>query len=155
MDRRRFYEDIEVGERADLGSHAMTEAEIVSFAERWDPLPFHTDPEAAGPHDGVIASGHHTLCVTARLAVEGFRRGTAAIAGLGIDDLRWHRPVRPGDRLAATLEVAGKRPAESRPGAGVIREAVTGTVGGEPVITYEGAALVERRTPGDGRGGGG
>lgn len=149
MDRRRYYEDVGTGVRVDLGGHTMTEEGIVSFAERWDPLPFHTDPAAADRHGGLIASGHHTLCVTARLAVEGFRRETAAIAGLGIDDLRWHRPVRPGDRLTASLEVVGKRPSESRPDAGVIRESVTGTVDGEAVITYEGAALVERRGSAD------
>lgn len=146
MAGKRPYEDVETGVRIDLGRHTMTEAEIVSFAERWDPLPIHT---AAGD-DGPIASGHHTLCVTARLAVEGFRRETAVIAGLGIDDLRWHRPVRPEDTLAASLEVVDKRPSESRPGAGVIRESVAGTVDGEPVITYEGVALVERRAAGGG-----
>jgi acyl dehydratase len=149
MAEPRFYEDIEVGRRVDLGGHTVTESEIVAFAERWDPLPVHTDPGADERHDGVIASGHHTLCVTARLAVEGFRRETAAVAGLGIDDLRWHRPVRPGDRIAVSLEVIEKRPSESRSDAGVVREGVVGTVDGEAAISYEGVALVERRERAD------
>ncbi|MFB6080006.1 MAG: MaoC/PaaZ C-terminal domain-containing protein [Haloferacaceae archaeon] len=148
MDDRRFYEDVETGVRIDLGTYEMTEREIVSFAERWDPLPFHVDGEAARRHGGLIASGHHTLCVTARLAVEGFRRETAVVAGLGIDDLRWHRPVRPGDAVAASLEVIDKRPSESHPEAGVIRESVAATVDGETVLTYEDAALVARREAG-------
>lgn len=150
MDRRLRYEDIEVDEPIDLGTHTFTEDGIVSFAERWDPLPFHTDPETARrEHGGLVASGYHTLCVTARLAVDGFRRETAAIAGLGIDDLRWRRPVGPGDTLAVDLTVLEKRPSESRPDAGVFRESITGTVGGETAIDYEDAALVERREPSD------
>lgn len=148
MDRRLFYEDIEVGDPLDLGTHTFTEDGIVSFAERWDPLPFHAEPETARrEHGGLVASGLHTLCVTTRLAVEGFRRETAAIAGLGIKDLRWRRPVRPGDTLSVDLTVVGKRPSESRPDAGVFRESITGTVGGETAIDYEDAALVERRDP--------
>jgi acyl dehydratase len=96
-------------------------------------------------HGGLIASGFHTLCVTARLAVEGFRDQTAAGVGIGLDELRWHRPVRPGDTLAARLELLSKRPSESRPETGVVREAVEATVDGDPALTYETTALVERR----------
>ncbi|MFB6304974.1 MAG: MaoC/PaaZ C-terminal domain-containing protein [Haloferacaceae archaeon] len=148
MDQRLFYEDVDAGVPIDLGTHTFTEAGIVEFAEQWDPLPFHVDPEAAQRrHGGLIASGFHTLCVTTRLAVEGFRRETASVAGLGIEELRWPRPVRPGDTMAVELEVVGKRPSESRPDAGVVRESVTGTVDGDAVVTYEDAALVERREP--------
>lgn len=148
MSRSVFYEDVEVGVPVDLGTHTFSESGIVEFAERWDPLPFHVDPEVAERrHGGLIASGFHTLCVTTRLAVEGFRRETASIAGLGIEELRWPRPVRPGDTMAVELEVIGKRPSGSRPDAGIVRESVTGTVDGEPVVAYEDAALIERRTP--------
>jgi acyl dehydratase len=146
QDDRRYFEDLTVGERVDLGGETLTEAGIVAFARRWDPLPFHVDPAAAErSHGGLIASGYHTLCLTARLAVEGFRSEVAAVAGLGIDSLSWARPVRPGDRLECRLEVIGKRPSESRPDAGVFRESVVGRVDGEVAIRYEDAALIERR----------
>lgn len=146
MDGRIFYEDIETGVPMDLGTHTFTEAGIVEFAERWDPLAFHTDDEVAERrHGGLIASGFHTLCATTRLAVEGFRRETASVAGLGIEELRWPHPVRPGDTMAVELEVVGKRPSESRPDVGLVREFVSGTVGDETVITYEDIALVGRR----------
>lgn len=148
MDQRLFYEDVETGVPTDLGTHTFTESGIVEFAERWDPLPFHTDREVADRrHGGLIASGFHTLCVTTRLAVDGFRRETASIAGLGIEELRWPRPVRPGDTMAVELEVVDKRQSGSRPDAGIVRESVTGTVDGATVIEYGDAALVERRTP--------
>lgn len=140
-----YLEDLPVGETLDLGSHEFTAAGIREFATRWDPLPIHVEAEPPGPFEGPIASGFHTLCVTTRLAVEGYRRETAVVAGLGIDELRWPNPVRPGDELAVELELTDRRPSETRPDAGVVREAVTGCVGGEPAIRYVGAALVERR----------
>lgn len=140
-----YLEDLPVGETLDLGSHTFTEEGIRAFGERWDPLPIHVAPDPPGSFDAPIASGCHTLCVTTRLAVEGYRRETAVVAGLGIDDLRWPAPVRPGDELAVELELTDRHPSESRPDAGVVHEAVTGTVAGETAISYEGAALVERR----------
>lgn len=143
-----FYEDLEVGESFDLGSVTVTRADIVAFAETYDPRPYHLD-EAAGReagHGGLIASGFHTLCLANYRAVTEFRSRVHGIVGLGIDDLRWPTPVRPGDTLDVHLEIADKRVSESRPGAGIVHERVTAlNPDDDPVITFTNPRLIERR----------
>ena len=98
----RYFEDFRVGETDALGSHTITEAEIVAFAEKYDPQPFHIDPEAAKAtiFGGLIASGWHTCAILMRLTVEAAQREQAAAAGSpGIDSCRWLKAVRPGDTL--------------------------------------------------------
>lgn len=147
-----YYEDVEVGREREVGRETVTAADITSFAQQWDPLPFHLDPELAreAGHDGLIASGYHTLCVANRLVTEGFRRDAATVAGIGIDDLRWHRPVGPGDELVVFHEVVEKRPSESRPGTGIVSVEVRVEVDGEPVMTYATAGVMQRSPEDDG-----
>jgi acyl dehydratase len=145
-----YLEDLPLGETMALGSHEFTAAGIEEFATQWDPLPIHVAAEPPGPFDAPIASGFHTLCVTTRLAVEGYRRGMALVAGLGVDDLRWPTPVRPGDELSVEAEFVDRRPSETRPDAGVVREVVRGTVDGETAIRYDGASLVRRESGANG-----
>ena len=142
----RYFEDLSVGEPGALGEYEFTREEIVSFARQWDPLPMHTDPESAGAarHDGVIASGFHTLCATARLA-GSWRADVAIVGGLGMDDLRWRAPVSPGDVLTVEYAVTGLRVSESRPEAGVMEGHVTGRVAGDVAVEYDDAGLVVRR----------
>src|SRR5262245_7486974 len=80
---------------------------IVEFATRYDPQAIHTDPEgaASGPFGGLIASGWHTVCVVMRELVQGYLAGSASLACPGIDELRWQKPVRPGDRLHVRVTV--------------------------------------------------
>ena len=126
--------------------YVMTAEEIKEVAGRWDPMPFHLD-EAAGAathFGGLVASGGHTIIVSIKLGTEEVPR-TAAIAGLGIDELRFLAPVRPGDRLTQTTEVVDVRPSSSRPERGVVRgrRAVLNQDGVE-VLTYVVAWMVAR-----------
>lgn len=143
----RYFEDVEVGREREVGRETVTAEEITDFAERYDPLPYHLDPELAreAGHDGLISSGYQTLCIANRLIAEGFRQDVATVAGIGIDDLRWHRPVGPGDTLVAFHEVVEKRPSESRPETGIISVEVRVEVEEEPVMTYGTAGVVQRR----------
>lgn len=145
-----FLEDVTVGETISCGSVTVTEEEITDFAERFDPLAIHTDPSAAAEsrYDGLIASGYHTLSLSVRLLVEAVRKERAVIAGLGIDDVRWREPVRPGDTLSVTTTITDARVSESDPGTGVIDESIAVTnQDGVEVLTLENHELLERRSP--------
>lgn len=143
-----YYEDIEVGEPRELGRETMTREEIVSFAERFDPLPYHLDEAAAreAGHDGLIASGYHTLAVVNGVVAREYRQEAATVAGFGVDDLTWPRPVFPGDTLTVYHELLAKRPSESWPGAGITEAAIHAeNDDGDEVIAYETAGLVQMR----------
>ncbi|MEF8818487.1 MAG: MaoC/PaaZ C-terminal domain-containing protein [Haloferacaceae archaeon] len=147
----RYFEDLSLGEPGAIGEYAFTREEIVSFAEQWDPLPMHTDPESPGAaqHGDVIASGFHTLCATARLAGD-WRSDIAVVGGLGIDDQRWRAPVRPGDVMAVEYELVELRRSDSRPETGVMVGRVTGRVDGAVAVEYDDAGLVAcRETAGE------
>ncbi|MFC9790806.1 MaoC/PaaZ C-terminal domain-containing protein [Rhodococcus sp. NPDC127528] len=105
MDEVKYAEDLTVGDVIDLGSHTVTEAELVDFATAWDPQDFHTDSAAAeqGYFGGLIASGMHTLAVFQRLSVLGAYRHWSVIGGRGLRDVRFLRPVRPGDVLTGLM----------------------------------------------------
>ncbi len=117
------YEDLAVGRRFGTGEIAVTREEIVAFASRFDPQPFHLDAEAAGGSvfGGLVASGWLTGALTMKIMIEGELRLAGGHVGLGIDSIRWPRPVRPGDRLTAVTEVLEMRPSASRPGHGVVK----------------------------------
>jgi acyl dehydratase len=124
----------------------MTRDEIVEVAGRWDPQPFHLDEAAARATDykGLIASGLHTIAASIRLSTLE-RPKTAAVAGLGIDELRMLHPVRPGDRLDQTTEVIELRPSRSRPDRGIVRARRTvRNQDGVVVLTYVLTWMVER-----------
>ncbi len=106
-----YAEDLIVGQTFALGSMEVTAEEIVAFARQWDPLPMHTDPEAAarGHFGGLIASGLHTMGVAIRLTVEALVGDLAVVAGREIRTLRLHRPVRPGTVLTGSVEVTEQR----------------------------------------------
>jgi acyl dehydratase len=127
----------------------ITADEIMEVAGRWDPQPFHLDPVAAEATDygGLIASGLHTIAASICLG-EREEPGTAAVAGLGIDELRFLHPVRPGDRLRQTTEVVEVRPSRSRPDRGIVRGRRTVTnQDGEAVLSYVLTWMVERSAP--------
>lgn len=107
----RFAEDLEAGTVFPLGRRTLTAEEIIDFAVRWDPQPFHVDVEAAraSPFGGLIASGVQTLAVAQRLVYDAFMVDTAVIAGLGVDDVRLVAPVRPGTVITGSAEILGCR----------------------------------------------
>ena len=119
----RYFEDFEAGQVAELGSHTVTEQEIVDFARQWDPQPFHVDPEAAAESvfGGLIASGWHTGALWMRLYVGSLLGGTSSRGSTGIEELRWLAPVCPGDRLAARLTVLETIPSERRSDRGTVK----------------------------------
>jgi acyl dehydratase len=119
------FADFAPGQTFRSAALGVTEAGIKAFASQFDPQPFHLDDAAAaaGPFKGLAASGWHTAAITMRLLVEGGLPIAGGIVGAGIDELRWHRPVRPGDTLTVESEVLEVIPSSSRPGQGRLRVA--------------------------------
>jgi acyl dehydratase len=119
----RYFDDFAAGQVFELGSVEITESDIVEFAKQWDPQPFHLTDEggAASPFGGIIASGWHTASAFMRLYVDAFLSDTAAHGGAGVDELRWVRPVRPGDVLSGRATVEEVRPSATRPNRGTVR----------------------------------
>jgi acyl dehydratase len=117
------FEDFEPGQVYELGSTTVTEEEIVDFARRFDPQPFHLDAEAAKDSDfgGLIASGWHTGAMWMRLYVDSLLGGGSGQGSSGIEELRWLAPVRPGDTLSGRLTVLETTPSERLPHRGTIR----------------------------------
>jgi acyl dehydratase len=155
----RFFEDLKVGERQELGSHTFAAADIKNFASRYDPQPFHVDEDAAArSHFGrLCASGWHVGAVCMRLIALSTQREQQSFRARGEDvpavgpspgvrDLRWLRPVFAGDTVSYALEITELREAK-RPGFGLVISSTTGTnQAGELVYSASGAVFVERRT---------
>jgi acyl dehydratase len=141
------YEDIEVDEVRDLGCTTVTESDIVTFAEQFDPQPFHVDPDAAAesPFGGLIASGWHTACLSMRHLVETLLLDSASYGGVGLDELRWRNPVRPGDTVHFEHRVVSKRRSSSRDDRGYVESEVTGRVDGDEVIYWRATSIFGRR----------
>jgi acyl dehydratase len=144
----KYFEDVRVGESDALGSHTITEAEMVAFARRYDPQPFHTDPEAARAtiFGGLIASGWHTCAIMMRLSVEAGRRNQTVTTGSpGVDSCRWLKPVRPGDTLTGRSEVLETWPSSSKP-IGFVRSRIEmRNQRDEIVLALVGLAMYRRR----------
>lgn len=142
-----FFDDIVVGTvMRSPRPYEITAEEIKEVGRRWDPMPFHVDEAAAEASifGGLIGSGGHAIIVAIRLSTEEVP-GTRAIAGLGIDQLRFRRPIRPGDRLSHTTEILETRPSGSRPDAGIVRGLRTLLdQDGREVMTYVVTWMVER-----------
>lgn len=121
-----YFEDIKVGAKTISQSRSVTKEEIIDFATKYDPQPFHIDEEAARKsiYGGLIASGWHTAAIMMRLLVDNMGNQRAGLGSPGLDDLRWLLPVRPGDELRFESVVIETRRSQSRPGMGVIRSEV-------------------------------
>lgn len=119
----RSFEDFQAGETIDLGSYMVAEEEIIEFATRYDPQVFHIDPELAKDsfYGGLIASGWHTVAIYTRLLVNGLLRETKSFGSPGFDEVRWPRPVRPGDVLHGFFLVQECLSSRSRPNLGIVR----------------------------------
>ena len=144
-----LFDDIRVGTVLSTeDTYEITRAEIIEVAGRWDPQPFHLDEEAAAisHFGGLVASGLHTLAASLRLSYHE-RPRTAAVAGLGFDELRMLRPVRPGDRLRQTTEILDTRPSATRPDRGIVQARRTvHNQDGVAVMSYVLTWMVERAT---------
>jgi acyl dehydratase len=155
----KYLEDIRVGDKADLGRHTFTAAEIKAFAARFDPQPFHLDEAAAARSHfgGLVASGWHTGSVCIRLIVQNRLREEEAMRARGeavgrtgpspgFRDLKWLKPVYAGDTITFASEVIETREVESRPDKGLVFARNTGTnQAGELVFSFISALFVDRR----------
>lgn len=145
-----YYEDIGVGDTREFGEYHVTSEEIVEFAEAYDPQPFHTDEEAAteSAFGELVASGWHTASMCMRMLADGPIDDRASMGARGVDELRWKRPVKPGDTLSIRTEVVDKRVSESDPHRGYVDSRLEGiNQHGEIVISWIGLGMVERRNP--------
>ena len=123
----RYLEDLRAGEKCLSPTLAVIEAEVIAFATRYDPQPMHTDPAAAarGQFGGLIASGWHTTGMTMRLLAEARVLGDGEVLGLGVDEIHWPKPVRPGDTLQAEIEIKSVTPSRSHPSHGIVKLGLT------------------------------
>jgi acyl dehydratase len=120
------FEDFVPGSVRTSGTVLVTEEEIIEFAKRYDPQVFHTDPVAARDsiYGGLVASGWHTAAMAMRLIVENYLSGVASVGSPGVDEVRWLKPVRPGDKLSVRVTVLEARRSESKPDRGIVRSLV-------------------------------
>ena len=123
----RFFEDFQVGAMWQSAPTPITAEEIMAFGREFDPQPMHTDPHYAGrgPFQGLVASGWHIAALSMRVFVQAGGYGATPMVGLGIDELRWQAPVRPGDVLTVERKVCELRPSQSNPAHGIVRTQVT------------------------------
>ncbi len=148
---QRYFEDLNVGDVWTSRELTVTEADIIDFARKYDPQPMHTDPVAAakGPHGSVIASGWQIAALTLKLFVEAGGYGDTPVLGLGNDELRWSKVVRPGDRLTCRREIVELRRSKSNPRNGIVRTRITMTnQNGETALSMVATGMVAAR--GDG-----
>jgi len=117
------FDEFHAGQRLTCGPVTVTEAEIVAFANAYDPQWFHTDPvrAAEGRWGGLIASGWHTCAIAMRLVVDGVLRGSESFGSPGLEYVKWLAPVRPGDALTMHAEVLDARCSERNPALGILR----------------------------------
>ena len=147
----RYWEDIKEGEVVELGRRTMDKERMIAFAREFDPQPFHTDEKAAEASvwGGLIASGWLTGSTLMRLLYDGFLKDTASLGSPGIDELRWLKPVRPGDTLTARLTVIEATASRSRPDRGIVRTRMElMNQDGEAVMTITGVNFISRRPGG-------
>ncbi|WNO53212.1 MaoC family dehydratase [Stakelama saccharophila] len=145
----QYFEDIEVGARDSFGRYAVTREEVIDFARKYDPQPFHLSDEAAAEtyFGRLSASGWHTCAMTMAMIVENLTdRQQAGLGSPGIDELRWLKPVYPGDTLRCETEVLDKRASRSRPEMGSYRSRTTVFNQDDvPVLTFVSTGLIRRR----------
>lgn len=146
-----YFDDIAVGYRSRVGTYTLTETEVVDFASKWDPQPFHIDKAAAEKSifGGLTASSLHLFAICTRLFFDHEDR-IQILAMLGKEAIRIPNPARPGDVLTYTTECIQRKPSSSRPDRGVITLSDTlANQRNEPVLTQEVALLVQRKSTND------
>ena len=147
----QYFEDLEVGTKSSFGHYEVTREEVLEFASKYDPQPFHLDDEAAAQtfFGRLSASGWHTCAMTMRMIVEQFKeQQTASLGSPGIDQLRWLKPVFPGDTLRVEAELIEKRQSKSKPSMGFTKSRQTVyNQHDEPVLEMIGNGITQVREP--------
>jgi acyl dehydratase len=144
-----YFEDVEVGRETEFGRYEVTREEVLEFARKYDPQPFHLSDEAAAKtHFGrLAASGWHTCAMTmAVIARKVVGEEQAGLGSPGVDELRWLKPVYPGDTLTVTGRIIEKTPSRSKPDLGSFRtETIVTNQDGVPVMRFTSIVLIRRR----------
>jgi acyl dehydratase len=146
---RYYLEDFAVGQTFGSGTKRIDREQITQFAAEFDPQPFHLDDKVArgSLFGGLAASGWHTAALTMRIMLDGEFKPAGGVLGVGIDELKWPRPVRPGDTLRVHNEVLDVRESKSRPDHGLIKvRTTTLNQDGEPVQVLVANLLVPKRS---------
>lgn len=147
----QFYEDLAIGQKQAFGRYEVTREEVIEFASKYDPQPFHLDDDAAAAtHFGRLsASGWHTCAMTMAMLVENLKANRqAGLGSPGIDQLRWKKPVFPGDTLRCESVVIEKRRSGSRPEMGIFKSSLTVfNQNDEPVLEMVSNGLISTRDP--------
>jgi acyl dehydratase len=147
----RTFEDFHPGDEHELGRVTVTGEEIVDYARRWDPMPFHTDEETArhGPFAGLVASGGHTTAHATRLYVQGLLADSTCQGSYGLDEVRYLHPVRPDDELSVRAAVERAEHHPRRSGSGVVHLRISAAnQHGQDVLLLRTRVLVGRRAEG-------
>ena len=147
----QFYEDLAIGQKQAFGRYEVTREEVIEFASKYDPQPFHLDDDAAAAtHFGRLsASGWHTCAMTMAMLVENLKANRqAGLGSPGLDQLRWKKPVFPGDTLRCESVVIEKRRSGSRPEMGIFKSSLTVfNQNDEPVLEMVSNGLISTRDP--------
>jgi acyl dehydratase len=143
-----YWEDFPVGKVTEFGGITLTQEDIMRFAKEFDPQPFHVDEDAAkqSVFGGIIASGWHTCGLAMRMMCDAYLLESASLGSPGVENIRWLKPVRPGDTLRVRSVVLEARPLESKPHVGLVRnrwEVLNQK--GEEVMQMEGFGMFKRR----------
>ena len=144
----RYFEDFTPGQVIELGQRTIEKDEIIAFARQFDPQVFHLDEEAAknSIYGGLIASGWHTGSLMMRMLYDGLVKDTMSMGSPGVDELRWVKPVRPGDLLSARLTVTECIPSRSKPDRGIVKSIIElRNQHGEVVVSSKGMSMFGRR----------
>jgi acyl dehydratase len=144
----RYFEDYTPGLVVDCGTISLSETDIIAFAKEYDPQPFHIDPSFDSPFGGLIASGWQTVSLVMRQLVEHYIEGETSLGAAGVDEVRWPRPVRPGDTLRVQATVLEARRSASKPDRGIIRTRIeAANQAGDQVLRMDAINFFRARQP--------
>ena len=147
----RYWEDFKVGEVEQIGGKRVDKDEIIAFAKQYDPQPFHIDEAVAkqSMYGGLIASGWHTCAMVMRMMCDAYMLQSASVGSPGIDNLKWLKPVRPGDIISARRTTLETRASKSKPDIGIVNNLwEVFNQDGEMVMSMQGYGMFRRRNPG-------
>ena len=145
-----WFEDFTVGETLEMGSRLVDRDEVIAFATAFDPQPFHVDEAAAkaSMFGGLIASGWHTVSMVMRMMCDSYLLDSASLGSPGVDNVRWVKPVRPGDTIRATRTILEKRQSKSKPEVGIVKSRWdVRNQDDDLVMTMEGMGMFSVRNP--------